>query len=179
MVTKLETYKTLCARLGLPDLREVNLNKADLTGAYLHRADLTGAGLREVNLTEAYLRGADLRGADLRGACLRGADLRGAHLARAYLRGVNLSKADLTKVDLTEADLTGADLAAALGYVDLGVDHRGYHFRAVAFPAGWQITAGCRNFTVEEAVQHWKKAKNQDALARVAILKAHPLPSFA
>ena len=164
MVTKLETYKTLCARLALPDLRKVNLASADLRGADLSEADLTGAYLREVNLTAA----------DLSEAYLREVDLTGANLARA-----DLARADLTGADLTEADLTGAILTAALGYADLGTDPRGYHFRAVAFPAGWQITAGCRNFTIEEAVQHWTKAKNQDALARVAILKVHPLPEAA
>ena len=91
----------------------------------------------------------------------------------ADLKGANLSGAYLYRANLNEAVLSGADLRGAKGYVCLGYDPRGYHFRAVAYPRGWQITAGCRNFTVAEAKHHW--AENPDALARVAILDAHPL----
>ena len=126
--------------------------------------------LSDADLHDAYLGDADLHGADLHGAYLSGAYLSGAKLHDAYLSGA----------DLSGANLRGADLSYASGYVDLGRDTRGYHFRAVAFPLGWQITAGCRNFTIDEALAHWRKAHNEDALARVAILKAHPLPrSFA
>ena len=72
--------------------------------------------------------------------------------------------------NLRLAELGGANLSGAINYVDLGHDPRGYHFRAVRFAHGWQITAGCRNFTVEEALAHW--ANNPDALTRVAILDA-------
>ena len=99
-------------------------------------------------------------------------------LSDADLHGADLSYADLSDADLHGANLRGADLSYASGYVDLGRDTRGYHFRAVAFPLGWQITAGCRNFTIDEALAHWRKAHNEDALARVAILKAYPLPGI-
>ena len=69
------------------------------------------------------------------------------------------------------ADLRGADLRGAKGCVDLGIDPRGYHFLAVRRTDGWQIIAGCRRFTLEQARAHW--AHNPDALARVAILAAH------
>ena len=127
------------------------------------------AGLREANLCGADLYRADLRGADLCGAYLYVANLRGANL-----RGANLHGANLRGANLCGANLYRANLDRALGYIDLGVDPRGYHFRAVLFPHGWQITAGCRNFTVAEAVVHWGEAGNKDALARVAILEAHP-----
>ena len=118
---------------------------------------------------------ADLSDADLHDVYLSYADLHGADL-----HGANLSYAALTGAKLHDAYLSGADLSYASGYVDLGRDIRGYHFRAVAFPLGWQITAGCRDFTIDEALAHWREAHNEDALARVAILKAHPLPrSFA
>ena len=101
------------------------------------------ADLREANLRRADLRWADLREANLRGADLRGADLRGA-------------------------ELLGAELREANGYCCGGLDHRGYHFRAVSTETGPRITAGCRDFTVEEARSHW--ADNPDALARVEVL---------
>ena len=91
------------------------------------------------------------------------ADLSGANLCGAYLCGAYLSRADLR-----EANLCGADLREANGYCCGGLDHRGYHFRAVSTETGPRITAGCRDFTVEEARDHW--AHNPDALARVEVL---------
>ena len=93
------------------------------------------------------------------GADLRGADLRGAILSEANLR---------------VADLRVADLSGARGFICLGWDSRGYHFRGVRWADGWRVSAGCRWFTVPEAVAHWTEAANADALARVAILAANP-----
>ena len=128
------------------------------------------ANLSGANLSHADLSRADLIYANLIYANLSRANLNGANLSRADLIYANLSRADLTGANLSGADLSGADLSGAKGYIDLGYDPRGYHFRAVKFGHGWQITAGCRNFTVEEALAHW--ANNPDALTRVAILDA-------
>jgi uncharacterized protein YjbI with pentapeptide repeats len=55
------------------DLREVNLDNADLTGASFIGADLSNATLRGANLTNAKLAQTQLYGADLTGAILTGA----------------------------------------------------------------------------------------------------------
>ena len=60
------------------DLRNANLNGADLIGAYLMDSDLSGA-----DLTHASLRYADLSNADLRDTNIRYADLSGANLSGA------------------------------------------------------------------------------------------------
>jgi Pentapeptide repeats (8 copies) len=127
-------------------------------GADLHGADLYGA-----DLCGADLRGADLCGADLRGADLCGANLRGASLCGANLRGANLYA----------TNLHGANLSGAVGYICMGWDKRDYHFRAIMHADGWRISAGCRWFTVDEAIAHWTARGNKDALARVAIVAAH------
>jgi hypothetical protein len=116
----------------------------------------------------AILNDADLNGADLSYTNLSGASLHGASLHDASLNGANMSGADLRG-----ANLHGADLHGAIGYVCLGTDKRGYHFRATRHEAGWMISAGCRWFTVAEAVKHWTTRDNKDALARVAILQSH------
>ena len=108
------------------------------------------------------LIGADLHEADLGGAGLRG----------AYLRGADLIGADLGGADLHEADLRGANLTYAKGAKCLGTDSRGYRFVAIRRGDGWRILAGCRWFTVAEAVAHWTEKGNKDALARVAVATA-------
>lgn len=71
--------------LGYADLRE-----SQLEGANLYMADLTGAILADANLSAANLAGANLTNADLRGATLTGANLLVADLQNAILNGANL-----------------------------------------------------------------------------------------
>ena len=80
------------ADLNGADLRRANLSDADLYCADLRRADLHHANLRGANLRGADLYDADLSGADLHHANLNGADLRDAYLRRACLSGANLSR---------------------------------------------------------------------------------------
>ena len=119
--------------------------------------------------------GADLRYANLQGANLRYADLQYANLQDANLRYADLQGADLQGANLHGANLHGANLHGAKGYVCLGRDPRGYHFRAVAHKEGWRVTAGCRDFLVPAAREHWRD--NPDALARLSILDTHPVDS--
>ena len=115
------------------------------------------------------LAGANLYCANLYCAYLYDADLSGANLSHANLYYANLSGANLRRTNIYGADLGGANMTSTIGYKDGGIDPKGFHFRAVLFPDGPNITAGCRNFTVLEAKEHWKD--NPDALARVALLE--------
>jgi len=134
------------------DLRRSNLRWADLRGANLH-----GADLRDADLRGADLRGAELRWAELHGTDLRWADLRGAILRWANLRWTELHGADLREADLRWADLRGTDLRGAKGIILLPVqDARGYAFcHATETESGWRIRAGCRDFSIPEAREHW------------------------
>jgi uncharacterized protein YjbI with pentapeptide repeats len=83
------------------------------------------------------------------------------------------NKANLSGANLFWVSLSKANLSKAKGYIDLGTDTRGYHFRAIWFPdkETWQVTAGCRNFTLAEARAHW--INNPEALARLSILDVY------
>ena len=141
------------------DLRGADLSGANLRDANLRVADLSGANLRDANLSVADLSGADLRDANLRDADLSVADLSGADLRDANLRDANLRGADLRG-----ADLYGADLSDAKGILLLPVqDTRGHSFtHAVQTDSGWRIRAGCRDFSVEEAREHWGPRYSKD-----------------
>lgn len=93
------------------------------------------------------------------GADLRGADLHGADLSNACLSGA----------DLNSADLRSANLRGAFGTICAGYDPRGFRFTGHAIANGeLRILAGCRWFTMREAVEHWQS--NGDALARVDVI---------
>lgn len=111
-------------------------------------ANLAGAGL-----VGAYLASANLAGAYLARADLAGADLAGAYLARANLAGANLADANLAGADLAGANLAGADL------VDGGQRSDGYRFVGWIRDGALQIRAGCRNFTITEAREHWTETR--------------------
>ena len=113
---------------------------------------------------------------NLRGADLHGCDLSGADLRNADLRNADLRNADLSNADLSDAYLQGCIWGNDKSVVSLGTDPRGYDFIAIRHDDGWRIKAGCRWFTLPEAIAHWTASNNRDALARLAILDAHPLP---
>jgi uncharacterized protein YjbI with pentapeptide repeats len=133
------------ANLGGAYLRDANLG-----GAYLGGANLGGAYLRGANLGGAYLRGANLRGANLGGANLRGANLGGAYLGGANLRGANLGGAYLGDQQI----ILGS--CRSDGYAFLLTNLKDEH--------GWRIKAGCRNFTLAEAKEHWSKPRGNQQL---------------
>ena len=100
------------------NLRDANLSGSNLTGAnltntYLGDANLSGANLTGANLTGAYLRGRDLTGANLTDANLTGANLTGANLIDAQLIDATLRGADMTGANLTGATLRSADMTGA------------------------------------------------------------------
>ena len=112
------SYYPVTPNLSEADLRQAELDQADLHKADLRKADLSAAHLHEANLYQADLRKAylywtHLSNADLNRAKLYGADLTGADLTGASLRGADLSKADLCGAILSEADMSGADLRGA------------------------------------------------------------------
>jgi uncharacterized protein YjbI with pentapeptide repeats/DNA-directed RNA polymerase specialized sigma24 family protein len=86
---------------------------ANLFGAMLEGANLAEADLTEINLERAGLRNADLRAATLSNATLWGADLGSVTADHADFSGCDLRSAQLQGADLTRANLTNADLRGA------------------------------------------------------------------
>ena len=152
------------ADLAGADLAGANLADADLVGAYL-----AGANLADADLARANLAGANLARADLARAYLAGADLAGAYLADAYLAGAYLAGADLAGANLAGANLAGANLAGAYlsnqWIVQGAVRSDGYVFMLTNLKdEGVRLKAGCRNFTMAEARQHWKATRDDTPL---------------
>ena len=96
----------------------------------------------------AIKTGSDLAGASLEDAYLEDANLAGANLARANLAGANLADADLEDANLARANL-----------VDGGQRSDGYRLVGWIKDGELQIRAGCRNFTIPEAREHWARTR--------------------
>jgi len=86
------------------------------------------------------------------------ANLCGANLCGANLRGANLRGANLRDADLRGADLRGANLCGASGCILLTETDHGYRVVAGFREEEWRIWAGCRDFTIQEAREHWGAA---------------------
>jgi len=103
---------------AIPDLREANLVRAELSGADLRRArldraKLIRAKLKAADLSEAILEDATLIEADLTEAKLVAARLGRANLANAVLRKARLVRGDFQQCILTVADLRESDCREA------------------------------------------------------------------
>lgn len=72
---------------------------------------------------------------------------------------------------LDGANLDGANLGGATGIICAGYDPRGYRFLGVRHADQWYVAAGCRWFTIPQAIAHWTAQKNRDALARVGVIQ--------
>jgi hypothetical protein len=95
------------ARIGIHDLRRVNLARAHLRGTIFQP---------ETDLRNAILWKADLAQAELPKVDLREANLRKAILFDAKLVAANLRDANLTGALLVDTNLEGADLSGAFVY---------------------------------------------------------------
>ena len=133
-------------------LRGSNLRGSNLRGSNLSGSDLRGSNLRDSNLSDSDLSNSDLSNSDLRDSNLSDSDLRYSNL-----RGSNLSDSDLRYSDLRDSNLSNSDLSGVTGFVLLPVqDMRGYSFpHAIQTDNGWRIRAGCRDFSIEDAREHW------------------------
>lgn len=89
-----------------------DLSAANLTDAKLNGADLTGAHMKACILVRASLRGVRMEGANLDGSDFSGADLFRARLIRSKLRGCRFSMADAEKTRLSHSDCRNADMSA-------------------------------------------------------------------
>ena len=59
------------------------------------------------------------------------------------------------------------------GYVFAGVDSRGYLFEGVTIRGQWRVIAGCRNYSIVDARQHWGPggpSDRPDCLALVEVI---------
>jgi uncharacterized protein YjbI with pentapeptide repeats len=106
------------AQLDGANMSDLDLTEVELDGAVLTGADLTGAHLqcssmRSVDLAGATLTEAWIYEADLDQSILTGADLDRALLSGTVLTGADLTNADLDSADLSAADLPGATLVGA------------------------------------------------------------------
>ncbi len=107
------------AFLRMASLQGANLTGANLQGAHLEEANLQSAQLRRAGLQGAYLTGAELQDADLEGT-----KLQDARLELANLQGTNLFSAKFQGAYLNDANLQDANL----GHVNLhGADIQGIH----------------------------------------------------
>lgn len=98
------------ADLSHADLRDMDLQRANLSFAVMKQALLCGANLSDSRLEYAEMYRADLREADMTRADLSLASLQYANLARSSMRDANCASSNFMQADMGEVDLTGAHL---------------------------------------------------------------------
>lgn len=145
------------------DISLLTLADTNLAGALLSHCDLAGADLSNCNFNNADLRHANLRGCDLHDSVFDGTRMTGADITDANLDDVNLGHTDSRYV---------------IGLILL--DELNDYF-VWAYPRGKEkflrIRAGCRDFSLQEAREHWSydEKGTKPAAGREEIFAALPL----
>ncbi len=104
------------------DLRNTNLQGADLSKAVFSGARLNGVRMEAANLYQARLEGATLRAAHMEGANFLQAKMGGADLHMARMEGASLKAVRLEGANLIAARMEGADLMGArIEWADFGL----------------------------------------------------------
>lgn len=125
----------------------------------------TGKSIQQIVNDNSDFIGADLSGADLIGLRLINksfirANLRGARLNFSALVNSTFVDADMHDAQLDMCDTRGANFHRTKGVICLAVgDPRGYRPIAVRHGDSWRIYSGCRSFTVEQALDHWRNSE--------------------
>lgn len=145
------------------DVSKLCLEDVNLSGANLSHANLQGASLIRVNFNQADLRYANLNGANLYDSSFDQARMTGA---------------DVTDCNLDDTTLGAADAKYMYGIIMLAELN---DYFVWAYPRGQEkllrIRAGCRDFTLAEARDHWSRddAGTLPASGREEIFAALPL----
>ena len=77
----------------------------------------------------------------------------------------------MIRANLRGANLSGADLAGAAILLPVS-DPRGYVAIAIRREGAWIIQAGCREFSVPQAREHWGSSSYQDKARAARYLMA-------
>jgi Pentapeptide repeats (8 copies) len=96
------------------DMRNVNLESANLSGAFITLADFRGGKMTKANLSNTSIEIAEFSDADLRNANLTGASVSTAIFRGAHMLLANLSRAYVTGI------FDRAELSYSCGYVNVG-----------------------------------------------------------
>lgn len=95
------------------DLRNTNLQRADIAEGDFRSAHFFGARMEGANLVQARIEGANLREVRMEGADFWLARMEGAYLWHTRMEGADLGDAQLDGADLVEARMEGAVLRCA------------------------------------------------------------------
>ncbi len=109
---------TSCAGDNLKDvnLNGANLANMDFTGAYMKNANLSGANLSGANFTDAYMKGADFSDAQGIKTKLGARSLAGANFSRVRLRNPKATGTSFLRSKWTEAYVYMGDFSSSNFY---------------------------------------------------------------
>ena len=108
----------------------------------------------------------------LRGLGGEKAELSRANLSDADLSGADLSGANISGADLSDADLSGANLSGRIPlYADTSRRYVLYVLPDVE--DGPRFIAGCRNFALEEALEHWGAESDRSQPEYIAAIEKY------
>lgn len=134
---------------------------------YMEGMNLGEADLSHFDLTGIQMPGCRLVRADLRGTILRDANLEGCAFGGARMHDCDLTNANIDDVDLSDTESGYIHGIISLGELD---GWRVYGYRKS--DGHLRIRAGCRNFSLEDAREHWEERDDRkEIFAALSLLE--------
>ena len=138
----------------MSDIDNVNFSGANLTGCRFSYSVITNTNFDSANLTGVFLKSANIKDTSFHNA-----NLTRANLYNTVIENTNFSGAELIGADISFAQFVGVKcLSEALSIKELNVDDSRRGFTPIAIKdcdGEYIIYSGCRELTVEEALDHW------------------------
>ena len=81
---------------------------------------------------------------------------------------LDMKRTDIKTLDasgctaLTAIDAPAAEIKRGNDYVCAGIDSRGYVFEGILIRDQWRVIAGCRNYSIDDAREHWGPGGESD-----------------
>lgn len=155
-------------------LPEIIRQAQDIEDFDTSQLDLSDTNFSQANLRNIHLAGADLSGCNFNDTDLRSANLRDCDLIGCAFDNTRLTGADLTGADLRDTSFShveARDVGGLILLCDLN-DYFMYGYRRTADDVV-RVRAGCRDFTLEEAHDHWDRAGDRlEIRAGLALIEA-------
>jgi hypothetical protein len=148
-----------------------NFKKADFS-----HANLSGMLLKDLTFSEAKFSHTNLKRAQFIDCWLDGCTFEACDMFRTIFAGSSMQRSQFSRTHMGHAMMEECTLKGS-NLIHLGMSVRGYNFVMTYENGVALIRAGCQEFNLDDAKEHWPESANSEEGAKVTLARriAHQL----